>query len=150
MPCDSCEIKNVIYQYADHIDRGNLRGAAALFRHGKLIATDDQGRENEIVGEEAVYALFSAFTRLYPDNGTPHTMHMTSNVRVDVDANGNTASAQAYATVFQAVDDLPLQAIIGVRYQDRFEKTTRGWRFTERRIESQLSGELGHHLLRPV
>lgn len=150
MPCDNCEIKNIIYQYADHIDRGNLRGAAALFRHGKVIASDDQGQENEIIGEQAVYALFSAFTRLYPDNGTPHTMHMTSNVRVEVDANGDTAGAQAYATVFQAVGEFPLQPIIGVRYQDRFEKVAQGWRFTERRIESQLFGNLGHHLLRPV
>jgi hypothetical protein len=74
---------------------------------------------------------------------------------VDVAADGATATAQSYAVVFQAVDDFPLQPIIGVRYYDTFAndtlaKSAGGWRFTERKIESHLFGDLSRHLLQPV
>lgn len=147
MSCPSCDIKKLIYRYADHIDRGELAAVAALFKQGRIIATDGEGKNNEIIGEEAIHAMYSAFTRLYPDNNTPHTLHMTTNVIVDVDNDGITASAQSYATIFQAVPGLPLQAIIAVRYRDRFEKSATAWHFIERRIEPQLSGDLSHHLL---
>jgi ketosteroid isomerase-like protein len=150
MQCDSCDIKNVIYQYADYLDRGDLRRVAAMFSHGKIIALDAQGKETDVVGEEAVYAMYQAFTRLYEDNGSPHTKHMTSNIMVDVAPGGAVATAQAYAVVFQSVGDFPLQPIIGVRYYDTFEKTVRGWRFTERKIESDLFGDLSKHLLQPL
>jgi hypothetical protein len=94
--------------------------------------------------------MYSSFTRLYQDNGSPHTKHMTTNVMVDVDEAGDTASAQAYAVVFQAVDDFPLQPIIGVRYYDKFAKSEDGWHFTERQIVSHLFGDLSRHLLQEV
>ena len=150
MSCDSCEIKNIIYRYADLIDRGDLRAVAAMFSRGKIIAVDGQGQQNEIVGEDAIYGMYSSFTRLYQDDGSPHTKHMTSNVMVDVDEAGDTASSQAYAVVFQAVDDFPLQPIIGVRYYDKFARSEDGWHFTERRIESHLFGDLSRHLLQEV
>lgn len=148
--CDSCAIRKLIYQYADHIDRGDLRAVAAMFSHGRVVAADSEGRENEFVGEEAVYGLMSAFTRLYPDNGTPHTKHMTTNVMVELDDDGRTAHSQAYCIVFQALADFPLQPVIGVSYQDRFEKTERGWRFTRRRMETDLLGDLSRHLLQSI
>ena len=150
MSCDSCEIKNIIYRYADLIDRGDLRAVAAMFSRGKIIAVDGQGQQTEIVGEDAIYGMYSSFTRLYQDNGSPHTKHMTTNVMVDVDEAGDTASSQAYAVVFQAVDDFPLQPIIGVRYYDKFARSEDGWHFTERRIESHLFGDLSRHLLQEV
>jgi hypothetical protein len=150
MPCDSCDIKNLIYRYADCIDRGALREAAALFRHGRVITTDGAGREHVAEGEDAVYRMYTAFTRLHPPSGTPLSMHMTSNVSVAVAADGGTASASCYAVVFQAVEGFPLQPVIGVRYRDRFEQSASGWHFTERRLEPLLYGDLSRHLLQPV
>ena len=49
--------------------------------------------------------------------------------------------------VHQATDVLPLQPIIGGRYYDRFAKTEGAWRFTERRMEMDLFGNLSAHLL---
>ena len=60
------------------------------------------------------------------------------------------ASASSYAMVFQAVDDFPLQPVIGVRYRDRFDKVGDEWRFAERRIIGQLFGDLSRHLLREI
>lgn len=146
--CDTCAIKQLIYQYADHIDRGDLRAVAAMFSRGRVIATDKDGRETEFEGEEAVYRLMAAFTRLYPDDGTPHTKHMTTNVMIELEADGQSASTQAYCIVFQALPDFPLQPVIGMRYHDRFEKTDEGWRFSRRRMEVDLLGDLSRHLLR--
>jgi hypothetical protein len=123
MQCDSCDIKNLIYQYADYLDRGDLRAVAALFDGGRLVAVMEGGAESEIVGEQAVHDMYRSFTRLYEDNGTPHTLHMTTNVIVEVEEGGLIASSRTYAVVFQAVDDFPLQPIIGVRYYDSFSKT---------------------------
>lgn len=155
MQCDSCDIKNLIYRYADHIDRGKLDDLAALFSGGRLLAVTGDGAVTEIAGEQAILQMYKSFTRLYDDNGTPHTKHVTTNVMVDVAADGATATAQSYAVVFQAVDDFPLQPIIGVRYYDTFANDTLakdagGWRFTERKIESHLFGDLSRHLLQPV
>jgi len=148
MNCDSCDIKALIYRYAQHIDNGDLESAAALFANGKLVVTDAGGRAVEIVGAAAVRALYQSYTRLYEDDGTPHTLHMTSNVLVDMTEGATTASASSYAVVFQALQDFPLQPIIGVRYHDQFVKLGSEWQFAERRIETYLHGDLSQHLLR--
>jgi len=150
MACDNCEIKNLIYQYADYVDRGDLAAVAALFRHGRVVSTQADGTESAAVGESAVLKLMSAFARIYPDDGTPHTMHMTTNAKIEVEPGGARARGQTYVIVFQAVEDFPLQPVIGVTYRDRFEKAETGWRFSERRMEARLLGDLSRHLVRPL
>ena len=150
MECDICAIKNLVYRYADHIDRGELQSVAGMFSHGRILAVDESGAETAITGAEAVHGLYASFTRLYEDDGTPHTLHMTTNVIADIDQGGQAARAKSYAIVFQAVDGFPLQPIIGVRYYDRFEKSGEGWRFSERKIETRMAGDLSRHLLRHV
>ena len=150
MQCESCAIKNLIYRYADLIDSGDLDAVAALFAHGRVLAAGADGQDSEVVGAEAVNAMYRSFTRIYEDNGTPHTRHVTTNVMVDLDGSGQLASARSSAVVFQALDDFPLQPVIAVRYHDRFEKVDGQWRFVERRILSDLFGDLSRHLLRPV
>ncbi|MCB1728893.1 MAG: nuclear transport factor 2 family protein [Pseudomonadales bacterium] len=149
MECASCAIKQLIYQYAHYLDGGDLAAVAGLFSRGKIIAAGGEG-DTTIEGAEAVAALYASFTRLYPDDGTPHTLHLTSNIVVDLEDDGAAAGAQSSAVVFQAVDGFPLQPIIGVRYEDRFRKAPGGWYFTERRIDTRLVGDLSKHLLRGV
>jgi hypothetical protein len=148
--CDSCEIKSLIYQYAHHLDNGELEDLAAMFDAGKITAVDEQGREADIAGAAAVLALYRAYTRVYPDNGTPHTLHMTSNVVVEIEEGGAAASGKSYAVVFQALADFPMQPIIGVCYHDRFAKAAGRWHFTERRISTRLQGDLSRHLLKSM
>ena len=148
MNCDSCDIKALIYRYAHNIDNGDLEAVADMFARGKLVVKDAEGREADIVGAAAVRALYQSYTRLYADNGTPHTLHMTSNVLVDVKEGRQSASASSYAVVFQALADFPLQPIIGVRYHDDFVKADAQWQFARRRIEICLEGNVSSHLLR--
>ena len=52
--------------------------------------------------------------------------------------------------VFQATDFLQLQPVIGGRNYDRFERVDGVWRFRERRIESDLMGDLSAHMLQAI
>ncbi len=150
MSCDICEIKNLIYQYAHSLDDGDLDAVADLFRHGSIVGVASDGSEAVNTGVDAVREMYQRFTRLYPDTGTPHTLHHTSNVVVKVDDSGERASARSYAVVFQSLEDFPMQPIIGVRYEDSFHKVENCWFFDRRRIDSRLFGDLSRHLLQAM
>lgn len=137
-------IENLLFLYAERIDAGDFDGVADLFAHGEIIGPDG---EIAVSGHAAVRALYQNSTRLYPDNGTPHTKHVTSNVILEIDESNDTATARSYFTVFQQVDDFPLQAIIAGRYHDTFEKVAGKWRFKRRRMLPELFGDLSKHLL---
>jgi hypothetical protein len=65
---------------------------------------------------------------------------------LEVDEEAGTAAARSYFSVLQQVGDGPLQAIVAGRYHDRFERVDGAWRFSERRIFVDLTGDLSHHL----
>ena len=138
------EIESLIHLYAERIDRGDFEGVADLFADAVIRAP---GRAAGARGREAVQALYESTTRRYPDDGTPHTQHVTSNVRVEVDEAADRASARSCFTVLQALPDLPLQPIIAGRYHDQFERVDGRWRFSERLMLPDLYGDLSRHLL---
>jgi SnoaL-like domain len=140
---DYFAIQNLIYRYCDRIDRGDFTGLAQLFEHAQLHVP---ALPQPLTGVAAIAALYAKFTRLYPECGTPKTRHVTSNVIIEPDG-ADAARAQSYILVHQATAALPLQPIIGGRYCDRFERVAGAWRFTERRMEIDLFGNLSAHLL---
>jgi len=140
---DYFAIQNLIYRYCERIDRGDFAGIAQLFAHAEIHVP---ALPAPVRGVAAIEAMYTQFTRLYPETGTPRTRHVTSNVIIEPDA-ADAARAQSYVLVHQATDVLPLQPIIGGRYYDRFAKTEGAWRFTERRMEMDLFGNLSAHLL---
>ena len=148
--CDSCEITKLLYQYADYLDSGELESVATMFGDAWIIGVTADGGESVVEGQDAVLAMYQNLTGIYADSGTPHTLYVTTNVIVDIDDSGSSASSKSYAGVFQAVDGLPLQPTIGVRYFDAFAKIDKQWRFSERKIVSTLTGDLNQHLLTPI
>jgi 3-phenylpropionate/cinnamic acid dioxygenase small subunit len=140
---DYFAIQNLIYRYCERIDRGDFAGIAQLFAHAEIHVP---ALPAPVRGVAAIEAMYTQFTRLYPETGTPRTRHVTSNVIIEPDGT-DAARAQSYVLVHQATDVLPLQPIIGGRYYDRFAKTEGAWRFTERRMEMDLFGNLSAHLL---
>ncbi len=135
-------IENLLYTYAECMDLGNYEGIAELFREGSISSTI--GKPSE--GYDEVLALYQSSTRLYPDNNTPHTKHVTTNAIIEVEGD-STAKCRSYFTVLQQTPDLPLQAIISGRYHDEFERVGGTWRFTKRKIFPDLLGDLSQHLL---
>ncbi len=146
MPDATREIENLLHTYAERIDAGDLEGVAELFAHGRSAASADAPPEQTFEGRDRVLALYRGSTRLY-DDGSPHTKHVTTNSIIEVDEGANSASARSYYTVFQQVDDLPLQPIISGRYHDTFQRIEGRWWFDTRIMIVDLVGDLGHHLL---
>ena len=138
---DARQIENLLYTYAERIDLGDFEGIAELFTHALI--TSPQGGETK--GYDAVLALYQESTRLYSDNGTPHTKHVTTNPIIEVD--GDKATCRSYFTVLQSLPELHLQPIISGRYHDEFEKVDGKWRFSQRTMLPELFGDLSQHLL---
>jgi 3-phenylpropionate/cinnamic acid dioxygenase small subunit len=141
------QIENLIYTYADRIDRGDFDGVAELFTHGRIHGVEGGGPETVFEGRDAVRRLYGRTTRVYEDSGTPKSKHLTTNVMVEVDEEAGTASGQAYYTVLQATDELPLQPIITGRYRDTFHRIDGRWWFATRTMYVDQAGDLSHHLL---
>jgi ketosteroid isomerase-like protein len=147
MADDSRSIENLLYTYAERIDAGDLEGVADLFAHGQITAQADTTTAQRFEGRDEVLGMYQAATRLYEDNGTPHTKHVTTNAIIDVDERAGTAAARSYYTVFQQTDALPLQPIIAGRYHDTFKRIDDAWWFDTRTMFVDLVGDLSHHLL---
>jgi 3-phenylpropionate/cinnamic acid dioxygenase small subunit len=136
-------IENLIATYAELVDDGDFAGL------GRLLADATFGGSGASVsGPNAIEQMFRDMLIVY-DDGTPRTKHVTTNVIIDVDEEAGTAVARAYFTVLQALPGLPLQPIVSGRYRDRFDRRDGQWRFAERRVRIDLTGDLSRHLRRP-
>ncbi|MBA6412310.1 nuclear transport factor 2 family protein [Parahaliea sp. F7430] len=145
------EIRGLIFAYTDALDSGDLDEVTALFEHATIRV---DGINDTAYGKDQVRAFFAAVTFYHNGNkaeqdhthSTPATQHLTSNVHVEIGADGITATARSRFTVFQACPGLALQAIIAGRYRDSFELHDGRWRFSERVEYIDLVGDLSHHL----
>jgi 3-phenylpropionate/cinnamic acid dioxygenase small subunit len=139
------EITELIYTYAERIDAGDFEGIADLFAHAEITS---EGFDTLTTGRDAVLAMYTASTRRYPDDGTPKTKHVMTNVIVEADEAAGTATSRSYFTVLQAVPgQLALQPIIAGRYHDRFERVDGRWRFSAVHFFVDLVGDLSAHML---
>jgi hypothetical protein len=137
-------ITKLIYTYAERIDAGDFAGVAENFAGATLTF---EGFGDSITGPEAIQSLYERTTRRY-DDGTPKTKHVMTNVMVDVEDDGLTATSRSYFTVLQAVPGaLSLQPVIAGRYRNGYSYVNGKWGFTSVHIIIELMGDLGHHML---
>jgi 3-phenylpropionate/cinnamic acid dioxygenase small subunit len=146
MEPDHVAVTNLLYRYAELVDLGDFEGVGRLL-DGAVITVE--GVEGEQRGAATIQAVLEGWTRRYAD-GTPRTTHVLTNPIVEVDAEAGTATIRSKYTVFQQVDDLPLQPIIAGRYHDRFARSDDGWRFVARHLSTDLYGDLSRHLLQQL
>jgi hypothetical protein len=140
-------ISNLILRYAELMDLGDFAGVGALFEHAGV--TTDLSPEVRF-GSALMQEQMETWTRRYPDNGTPHTKHVTTNLIIEVADDAQTATSRCYYTVFQQTPDLALQPIIAGRYHDEFAIIDGRWTFTKRHYINELFGNLSQHLLQPI
>tara|TARA_Y100001970_G_scaffold63355_1_gene81104 strand:+ start:1134 stop:1574 length:441 start_codon:yes stop_codon:yes gene_type:complete len=143
---DHIAISNLIYEYARLIDSGDFDGIGELFKRGTIVFKDSE-QITEISGSKGIKELYEKTTRRY-DDGTPRTHHATTNIALAID--GNSASSSAYYTVFQQLDNFPLQPIITGSYKDSFFFEDDEWHFQIREIKVSLVGDISQHLLIPL
>jgi 3-phenylpropionate/cinnamic acid dioxygenase small subunit len=133
-------IENLIATYARLVDDGDFAGVGILL--ADAIFTGGAGTCR---GREAIERMLGDNVVIY-DDGTPRTKHVTTNLAIDVDEDRETAMSRSYFTVLQALPELPLQPIVSGRYEDRFELRDGQWRFAERRVRTDLVGDVSRHL----
>ena len=143
---DQVAISNLIYEYSRLIDLGYFAWIGDVFQRGKIIFKDSE-QITEISGSKEIKELYENTTRRY-DDGTPRTHHATTNITLAI--NGNSAASSSYYTVFQQLDDFPLQPIITGFYEDTFLFEDKKWHFQTREIKVSLVGDISQHLLIPL
>ena len=149
------EISNLVYGYAEALDRGDLVAVGAYFAHC-LVHVD--GLPNRARGSAQVLEFFKpvifykgdATADQYDPESVPATKHLTTNLIVHVADDLRTAAAKSYFTVIQGRPDFALQPVIAGRYHDKFEFVDQRWRFCERLEFIDLVGDLSRHLTMTV
>ena len=137
-------IERLVAAYAELVDDGDFAA------HGLLLAdVTFEGGAGSVSGRDAIEKMLVDNVIVY-DDGTPRTKHVTTNLAIEVDEAGGTAVSRSYFTALQALPDLPLQPIVSGRYYDRFERLNGQWRFVERRVRTDLVGDVSRHLRRPA
>jgi 3-phenylpropionate/cinnamic acid dioxygenase small subunit len=139
------KITNLIYNYAELLDAGDLDGVAGLFAHGRICGVEDGPPETVFNGSTGVRQMYEMATKIYED-GTPKTRHHTSNVQLEIDDTEGTARSRSYYCVTQATPDLPLQVIVTGHYKDTFHRLDGVWWFDSRIMFVDQVGDVSHHL----
>ena len=135
-------IERLIATYAELVDDGDFAAVGRLLADATFT-----GGAGVVSGGDAIEKMLHDIVIVY-DDGTPRTKHITTNLAVEVDEEAGTAVSRAYFTVLQALPDLALHPIVSGRYHDRFERREGQWRFVERRVRTDLVGDVSHHLRR--
>jgi 3-phenylpropionate/cinnamic acid dioxygenase small subunit len=133
-------IERLIAIYAELVDDGDFAGVGVLLADATL--TSGAG---SVTGREAIETLLRDNVIVYED-GTPRTKHVTTNLAIEVDEEAGTAVSRSYFTALQALPDMALQPIVSGRYRDSFARRDGQWHFVERRVQTDLVGDVSRHL----
>lgn len=142
-PSSFWAIQNLIARYAELVDDGDFAAVGMLLADATFT-----GGAGSVSGRDAIENMLRDSLIVY-DDGTPRTKHITTNVAIEIDEESGTAVSRSYFTALQALADLTLQPIVSGRYQDRFERQDGRWRFVERRVLTDLVGDMSRHLRQP-
>ena len=135
-------IERLIATYAELVDDGDFAAVGRLMADATFT-----GATGMVTGGDAIEHMLRDNVIVYED-GTPRTKHVTTNLAIEVNEDAGTAVSRAYFTALQALPDLALQPIVSGRYHDRFERRAGQWRFVERRVRTDLVGNVSRHLRR--
>ena len=133
-------IENLIASYAELVDDGDFAGVGMLLADATFI-----GATGPVTGRDAIERMLRDSLIVY-DDGTPRTKHVTTNIAIEIDEKAGRADSRSYFTALQALPELALQPIVSGRYQDRFARRDGQWCFVERRVRTDLVGDVSRHL----
>jgi hypothetical protein len=141
------EISNLIYGYAEALDRGDLRSVGAFFEHC-LVHVD--GLPNRARGSAEVLEFFKpvlfykgdATADQHDPESVPATKHLTTNLIIQVADDLRTATAKSYFTVIQGRRTLRCNRSSRAATTTSSSVCDGGWRFCERLEFIDLVGDL--------
>lgn len=135
------EISRLIYGYCESLDEGDFAAVGELFARG---AWRPAGASGPAVTGDDLSEWLAANVQLH--GARPGTRHCTTNLVIDLADDGSSATSRSYVVVFQALEDMPPQAIILAHYHDRFTYLEGRWSFEERAVEVDGAGDVSRHL----
>lgn len=130
-PADENSIRRLIAQYCYWLDEGRFADLAALFAA--------EGTWEAQYGKATGPVEIEQFLRgLVP--ARPKRRHFVTNTLVDEDDQG--ALSTSYYLVLRESDGGPIVSVAGV-YHDRLVRIGGEWKFSYRRLEPAILGDLG-------
>jgi hypothetical protein len=145
---DYLAIKNLIHRYPQCADKGDFDGVGKLLGNAMMGHLGDEP-SYLAEGPEKFAEIYTSTVRKFPGRNTPRTRHLIGNIIIEDDG-PDQARAESYVMVFQQTDTLPLQAIIGGTYFDRFAKVGGKWQMIERFEDMELIGDISEHVLKDI
>ena len=119
------DIQDLLIRYATAIDRRDWELFRACF-------VDDVRTEYDGIGTwSGVDEITSFMEEVHADMG--HTVHRITNMAVEVDGDGDTATARSYVDVVLMTGDGAAGAHAVGFYDDQIRRIADGWRIAERR-----------------
>jgi len=135
------QIANLVHGLAEAIDDGDHDRIEQLFGEATFQLDDHEPR----VGGAAFRRTIER-SAIHYDDGTPRTLHVVTNLQIELDDPAHTARSRAYVTVFQALPDFPLQPVLTGRYFDEFAADEAGtWYWRSRRMQLDHLGDTSRH-----
>lgn len=133
-------ITRLILEYCAAIDEGRLDDMARLFTKGTWIPSPTM----PLKGHEQV-AGFLGSVILY--DGVPRTRHSTTNIRIDLADDAQSATADSYVIIYQSVKGSSPFILLQGAYKDTFLVDEAGqWHFHERHVTADGMGDTTKHL----
>jgi ketosteroid isomerase-like protein len=132
---DADEITTLVHSYARLLDSGDVNAVATLFEHSTWRSLPNGSM---LRGTAQVIPVYE---NLLAQDGSRHTKHLITNLSVHVDPGATTASSHCRWTVLQGAPGEPIRVILSGQYTDSFEKVDDRWRFSDRLITVDLTGE---------
>ena len=118
-------IKRLCIELSDRLDARDLKGYGALF-------TDDgewSGVVGRAVGPAAIAEILGKYCLPWESEGH-RTYHITLDIIVDIDGDSARATSK-WQHIKRSETDAPVIWHLGT-YDDRLQRTPKGWRFTRR------------------
>jgi ketosteroid isomerase-like protein len=132
---DSDEIAALVHAYARLIDAGDVDAVVALLEHSTWRSLPN-GSTRRGSGE-----VRSVYENLMAGDGSVGTKHLLTNLTIEVAPDATTASSHCYWTVLQGAPGERIEITLSGQYTDTFEKVDDSWRFTDRLITVDLTGD---------
>ena len=132
---DADEITSLVHSYARLLDSGDVDGVAALFEHSTWRSFP---KGSMLRGTAEVRPVYE---NLLAQDRSRHSKHLITNLSVDVEPGATTASSHCRWTVLQGIPGEPIRITQSGQYSDTFEKVDNRWRFSDRLITTDLTGE---------
>lgn len=144
MLTETDQIRNLIFEYADLVDDGDLDGLAALFAH----ATINSGSATLWYGRATGRGQHHRPDEIWHgrQGDTPKdTKHLVTNVAIEILEPRQAVARSYFVVLFSGRHTI--SPVISGRYHDEFDKELEGqWRFRSRRYIVDQVGEVNGFL----